>query len=106
MIKNPPSNAGYTGSIPGLETKIPHAVGQLSPHAPTIELTHLNESPCTTTTEPTHPEACTPQLEKRRGTKNPHAATREKPTHHNEEPKHHSERSRMPQPKRNAARNK
>ena len=31
MVKNLPSNAGYVGSIPGLGTKIPHAVGQLSP---------------------------------------------------------------------------
>ena len=38
VVKNPPSDAGDTGSIPGLGTKIPHAVGQLSP--------------CTTTTEP------------------------------------------------------
>ena len=29
-VKNPPSNAGDTGSIPGQETKIPHATGQLS----------------------------------------------------------------------------
>ena len=26
MIKNPPSNAGDVGSIPGLGTRIPHAV--------------------------------------------------------------------------------
>ena len=25
MVKNPPCNAGDTGSIPGWETKIPHA---------------------------------------------------------------------------------
>ena len=37
MTKNPPSNAGDMGSIPGWGTKIPHAMGQLSP--------------CTTTTE-------------------------------------------------------
>ena len=30
MVKNPPSNAGDTGSIPGQGTKIPLAVGQLS----------------------------------------------------------------------------
>ena len=50
MVKNPPSNAGDTGSIPGGVTKIPHALGQLSPHA--------------TTTEPALPGACAPQLEK------------------------------------------
>ena len=31
MVKNPPSNAGDMGLIPGHETKIPHATGQLSP---------------------------------------------------------------------------
>ena len=28
-VKNLPSNTGDTGSIPGQEAKIPHAVGQL-----------------------------------------------------------------------------
>ena len=42
VVKNPPSIAGDTGSIPGWGTEIPHALGQLSPHATTIELTHLN----------------------------------------------------------------
>ena len=32
MVKNPPCNAGDIGSIPGLGTKIPHAMEQLSPH--------------------------------------------------------------------------
>ena len=27
VVKNPPSNAGDTGSIPGRDTKIPHARG-------------------------------------------------------------------------------
>ena len=31
VVKNPPYNAGDTGSIPGQGTKIPHATGQLSP---------------------------------------------------------------------------
>ena len=35
MVKNPPSNAGDVGSIPGRGTKIPHAVGQLNLHATT-----------------------------------------------------------------------
>ena len=39
MIKNPPCNAGDVGSIPGLGTKMPHAMGQLSPCAVTTELT-------------------------------------------------------------------
>ena len=30
VVKNPPSNAGDMGSIPGRVTKIPHALGQLS----------------------------------------------------------------------------
>ena len=37
VIKNLPSNAGDAGSIPGRGTKIPHAVGQLSPHAATTK---------------------------------------------------------------------
>ena len=28
MVKNPPANAGDTGSIPGWGTKIPHAAEQ------------------------------------------------------------------------------
>ena len=52
MVKNPPSNAGETGSIPGRGTKISHAVGQLSPRA--------------AATEPTCSGARTPQLEKRK----------------------------------------
>ena len=43
MVKNPSSNAGDLGSIPGRRTKIPHAVGQLSWNATTRELTHGNE---------------------------------------------------------------
>ena len=35
MVKNPPSNAGNVGSIPGQGTKISHAAGQLSFHATT-----------------------------------------------------------------------
>ena len=35
MVKNPPSNAGDVGSIPGRGTKIPHTSGQLSLHATT-----------------------------------------------------------------------
>ena len=52
VVKNLPYNAGDTGSIPGQGTKIPHAVGQLNP--------------CATTTKPKCPEACMPQLEKRK----------------------------------------
>ena len=42
VVKNPPSNAGDTGLIPGQGTKIPHAAGQLSLRATTTELTRLN----------------------------------------------------------------
>ena len=38
MVKNPPSNAGDTASIPDLETKIPHAQRQLSLHTTTETL--------------------------------------------------------------------
>ena len=33
VVKNPPSNAGDVGLIPGEGTKIPHTAGQLSPRA-------------------------------------------------------------------------
>ena len=42
VVKNPPSNAGEAGSIPGRGTKIPHTVGQLSPCTTTTELTRLS----------------------------------------------------------------
>ena len=95
VVKNPPSDAGDTGSIPGQGTKFPHAMGELSPCATTTELVpqlesltaanygaHMLWNLRATTTEPTHPGACAPQLER----ENPHATTREKPTHHKEEP--------------------
>ena len=38
VVKNPPSNAGdKEGSIPGQETKIPHAAEQLSPRSAATE---------------------------------------------------------------------
>ena len=40
VVKNPPSNAGDTGSNPGRGTKIPHAMGQLSLRATTTEPEH------------------------------------------------------------------
>ena len=40
VVKNPPSNAGDRGSIPGWGTKIPHALGQLSLCAATTEPTN------------------------------------------------------------------
>ena len=42
VVKNPSSNAGDMGLIPGQGTKIPHAAGQLSPHAATTEHTGHN----------------------------------------------------------------
>ena len=42
VVKNPPSNTGDVGSIPGRGTKIPRAAGQLSPHATTTEPERLN----------------------------------------------------------------
>ena len=30
VVKNTPSSAGHSGSVPGQGTKIPHAIGQLS----------------------------------------------------------------------------
>ena len=40
VVKNPPANAGDVGWIPGLGTKIPHAMGQLSLDGATIASTH------------------------------------------------------------------
>ena len=37
VVKNPPSNAGDRGSIPGQGTKILHVTGQLSPGTATRE---------------------------------------------------------------------
>ena len=54
MGKNPPSNAGDTGSIPGQGTKIPHSTGQ--------------KSPCTTTREA--PECCNKALAQPKEKKN------------------------------------
>ena len=82
VVKSPPPNAGDAGSIPGLGTKIPHAVGQLSLHATTTELLRLNRACVPQTTEPMRPEACMSQLER----ENPRATTREKPACHNKEP--------------------
>ena len=84
MVKNSPANAGDTDSSPGQGTKIPHAMGQLSPCATTAELNERAHVPQTTELTPSGARA--PQLEK----ENPHATTREKPMPC-------KERSRMPQ---------
>ena len=83
MVKNPPSSAGDAGSIPGQGTKIPHAVGPLSPCTTTIELVRLNErAHVQQTAEPMRSGALVPQLER----ENLHATTREKPARQNESP--------------------
>ena len=45
VVKNLPSNAGDTGTVPGQRTKIPYAVGQLDLHATAAEPKHYNRDP-------------------------------------------------------------
>ena len=77
VVKNPPSNAGGEGSIPGQGTKIPHATAQLSPRTATTEPTcsgaHVPqlERPHASTTEPVSSGVHVPQLER-----SPHATTK------------------------------
>ena len=52
VVENPPSNAGDAGLISSQGTRIPRAMGQLSP--------------CATTTEPMLSRAHAPQLERSR----------------------------------------
>ena len=42
MVKHPPSNAGDLGSIPGQETQISLAVGQLGPNAANNENKYMS----------------------------------------------------------------
>ena len=80
--------------VRSLGTKIPHAVGQLSPCARTTELAHLNQrARVPQTTEPMDSGASTPQLER----KNPPAITREKPESCNEDTVRRNDRSHVPQ---------
>ena len=46
VIKNPPCDAGDTGSIPGQGTKIPHTTEKLSPRTTTRESTTKDLSRC------------------------------------------------------------
>ena len=46
VVKNPPSSVGDAGSIPGWGTKIPHAMGKLSPGATDAEPAPCNERSC------------------------------------------------------------
>ena len=50
LVKNLPSNAGDTDSIPGQGTKIPPAAGQLSPCTTTREACVMQWRPCTAKT--------------------------------------------------------
>ena len=52
VVKNPPCNAGDVGSIPGLGTEIPQALGQLSSHTATTEAAIQLESPWTAVKHP------------------------------------------------------
>ena len=68
MAKNPPSNTGDAGLIPGWGIKIPHAAGQVSPHATTtdpvchkLQSPHVLEPECHNQREKT----LTPHLERR-----------------------------------------
>ena len=45
MVKNPRCNVGDVGLIPGRGTKIPHAMGQLSPHIATTDYTCQEKIP-------------------------------------------------------------
>ena len=114
MVKNLPYNAGDTGSIPGQGTKIPHAMGQLSPHTPQLLSSHAS------TREPAccklqSPHALEPAHHNYRAQApwSPCTTAREKPVHSKEEPalcnKRYSmpqQRSREPQLRPNAAKNK
>ena len=42
MVKNPPGNAGDAGLIPGQETRIPLATGQLSPRTAAVKPVYHN----------------------------------------------------------------
>ena len=55
VVKNTPSNAGNSGSIPGPETKISRAEGQLSPRAATPEKALNLEKPSHCKEEPVCP---------------------------------------------------
>ena len=107
MVKNLPSNAGDLGLIPGRGTKIPHAAGQLCPHATTTEFMRLNKrARVLQTTEPTCPGACTPQLERkptRHSYREACAPQLEKPAHGNERSRTPQRRSRVLQLRPNAA---
>ena len=53
VVKNPPCNVRDAGLISCQRTKIPHAVGQLSPCITTTETMHHTQTPCATAKVPT-----------------------------------------------------
>ena len=79
VVKNPPANAGDTGSIPGLGRS--HMLRSDEVHVPQLLSLHSRacepqlQSPCAATTE-----ACAPR-----------AMLRNKRSHHNEKPAHNEE---------------
>ena len=75
MVENPPSNAGDMNLISGWGTKIPHAVGNLSPRAAAAE---------PVCSSGLRLEARIPKLKKA-------------PTGHNKEPTNHSEDTVQPE---------
>ena len=84
VVKNPPSNAGDVGSIPGRGTKIPHATGHLSLGATTSELALLNERACCRKLQSPHALDPAHHNYRAHGLWSPPTTTREtKPTHHN-----------------------
>ena len=78
VVKNPPFNAGDTGSIPGRGTKTPHTVGRLNPCTTTREAS---------TARPLRSSAVEPTLHNRR-CPHPTAGKKKKPVHVNEDPVH------------------
>ena len=68
MVKNPPANAGDTGSSPGLgRSHMPRNNEARKPQLLSLRSrTHEPQllSPCATTTEAHAPRACAPQQEK------------------------------------------
>ena len=74
VVKNPPPNAGDTGSIRGWGTKIPHATGLISLHA--TATVFMNLRACALQQEkPPQCEAHQPQLEKARAPQRRSSAT-------------------------------
>ena len=67
MVKNPPSNSGDVGSIPGLGTKIPYAAKQLSPCLQLDRLRLCASNPGGTGSRPGWGTKCPHSTAKKRG---------------------------------------